>query len=114
MMRSGAFVRSLLAALLLAVGLAAPAAQAHIGAHAAGSSHAWASPVGSPIEQMATAAVTGHVLIFTETGTGGFTHVDAIENGTPKLKAALEAAGLTVDVKHTADNFVFSDASLAP
>ena len=103
MIRAGAVVRSLLAAVLLAIGLsAAPAAQAQ----------EWSQPVGSPVDRLATVAETAHVLIFTETA--AFRHTEAIQQGTPKIKAALEAAGVTSDVKDTADNFVFSDASLAP
>ena len=78
-------VRALLAGLLLTL-VAAPAA------HAQG----LADPLGSPVDDLQAAADPAHVLIFTETTQ--FRHTEAIEQGTPKLVAALEAAGITADV----------------
>ena len=78
-------VRALLAGLLLTL-VAAPAA------HAQG----LADPLGSPVDDLRAAADPAHVLIFTETTQ--FRHTEAIEQGTPKLVAALEAAGVTADV----------------
>ena len=92
-------VRALLAGLLLTL-VAAPAA------HAQG----LADPLGSPVDDLQAAADPAHVLIFTETTQ--FRHTEAIEQGTPKLVAALEAAGVTADVHDS--EFTFSDASLAP
>ena len=52
---------------------------------------------GRPSTQLAAAAeAPGHVLIFTETA--AFRHTEAIAQGTPKIVAALEAAGITSDV----------------
>ncbi|WP_161490306.1 ThuA domain-containing protein [Agromyces aureus] len=51
----------------------------------------------------------GHVLIFTKTTQ--FRHTDAINKGTPLIKAALEAEDMVV--VHTEDSSVFNDADLA-
>ena len=79
MRRARSVVHAVLAGwLLLAAGiLAAPAAQAQD----------LSTPPASPVEQLATAAATAHVLIFTETA--AFRHTEAIEQGTPKIQAAL-------------------------
>lgn len=54
----------------------------------------------------------GHVLIFTETAAvPGDWHDAAISQSTPKVKAALEAAGMTVTVRD--DSSDFTDAGLA-
>ena len=57
------------------------------------------------VEQTAPA----HVLVFTETA--AFRHTDAITNGTPLLRAALEQAGVTSE--HTEDSSIFNDTDLA-
>ena len=93
-------VRMLLAGLLL--GLA--------GAPAAAQAQGLTDRPGSPVERLAAQADPAHVLVFTETTQ--FRHTEAIEQGTPKLVAALEAAGVTADVRDA--EFTFSDASLAP
>ena len=82
-------VLTLLASLLLGVAAAAPA-QAHEG--------------------------HGHVLVFTEDAAGDW-HDAAIAQATPKVKAALEAAGMTVTVVHKetagGSEAVFTDEGLA-
>ena len=50
-----------------------------------------------------------HVLVFTETA--AFRHTDAIDNGTPLLRAALEQAGVTSE--HTENSSIFNDTDLA-
>jgi PKD repeat protein/type 1 glutamine amidotransferase len=50
-----------------------------------------------------------HVLIFTETT--AFRHTEAIEQGTPLIRAALEQAGITSE--HTEDSTIFNDTDLA-
>ncbi|GAA1942929.1 OmpL47-type beta-barrel domain-containing protein [Nocardioides hwasunensis] len=75
-------VLALIGGLLLGVGVAAPA-QAHPG--------------------------HGHVLLFNAAPAGPW-HDAAIEYGTPRLKAALEAKGMTVTV--SADASVFTDENL--
>ena len=57
------------------------------------------------VEQTAPA----HVLVFTETA--AFRHTDAIDNGTPLLRAALEQAGVTSE--HTENSSIFNDTDLA-
>jgi PKD repeat protein len=100
MSRARAVVHSVLVALLVAIGLvAAPAAQAQD----------LSAPTASPLDQIAAAAETGHVLIFSETA--AFRHTEAIEQGTPKIVAALQAAGITSEV--TEDSSIFNDADLA-
>lgn len=83
-------VLTLLAGLLLGVAAAAPA-QAHDG--------------------------HGHVLVFTEDAAGDW-HDAAIAQATPKVQAALEAAGMTVTVVHKetagGSEAVFTDEGLAP
>ena len=54
-------------------------------------------------------ALPGHVLIFTETA--AFRHTEAIEQGTPKIVAALEAAGITSEVSE--DSTIFNATDLA-
>ncbi len=123
--RAAARLRAVLLALALAIGMA-PAAQAHVSAgvhdHAAapsaaslglattGGSLAFASQ--SAFAELSTAQATAtapaHVLVFTETA--AFRHTDAITNGTPKLRAALEAAGVTSE--HTENSAIFNDADL--
>ena len=101
MRRARSVVHSVLAGcLLLAVGLlAAPVAQAQD----------LSAPPASPVEQLATAAETAHVLIFSETA--AFRHTEAIEQGTPKIQAALTAADVTSEVSE--DSAIFNDADLA-
>jgi len=59
----------------------------------------------------------GHVLIFTEDAAGDW-HDAAIAQATPKVKAALEAEGMTVTVVHKetagGSEAVFTDEGLAP
>ncbi|RYB93835.1 DUF1349 domain-containing protein [Nocardioides oleivorans] len=59
----------------------------------------------------------GHVLIFTEDAAGDW-HDAAIAQATPKVKAALEAAGMTVTVVHKetpgGSEAVFTDEGLEP
>ena len=93
-------VRALLAGLLLTL-VAAPAA------HAQG----LADPLGSPVDDLQAAADPAHVLIFTETA--AFRHTEAIEQGTPKIVAALEAAGITVRRLRGLSDLQLLDASLA-
>ena len=50
-----------------------------------------------------------HVLIFTETA--AFRHTEAIEQGTPLIRAALEQVEITSE--HTEDSSIFNDADLA-
>ena len=45
----------------------------------------------------AAQAQTGSKRILLYTGTTGFRHSDAIDNGRPVVQAAIEAAGYTVD-----------------
>jgi glucose/arabinose dehydrogenase/type 1 glutamine amidotransferase/regulation of enolase protein 1 (concanavalin A-like superfamily) len=52
----------------------------------------------------------GHVLLFNEAPAGPW-HDEAIAYGTPKIKAALEAEGMTVTV--SSDSSVFTDENLA-
>lgn len=52
----------------------------------------------------------GHVLLYNEAPAGPW-HDAAIAEGTPKIKAALEAEGMTVTV--ASDSALFTDASLA-
>jgi len=52
----------------------------------------------------------GHVLLYTEHPAGPW-HDEAIAQSTPKIKAALEAAGMTVTVDD--DSSEFTDAGLA-
>ena len=101
MRRVRSFVHALMAAcLLLGAGLlVVPAAQAQD----------LADPPLSPVESMTAAAETAHVLIFSETA--AFRHTEAIEQGTPKIQAALAAAGVTSEVSE--DSAIFNDADLA-
>ena len=59
----------------------------------------------------------GHVLIFTEDAAGDW-HDAAIAQATPKVQAALEAEGMTVEVVHKetagGSEAVFTDEGLAP
>jgi hypothetical protein len=111
-----------LLAVLVTFGLV-PVAQAHMGGglhdHAAAESGLPPSiaPIAglssqSPLQRLSTAqaaAEPAHVLIFTETTQ--FRHTDAINQGTPKLRAAFEAAGITSE--HTEDSAIFNDTDLA-
>ncbi|RKQ93981.1 glucose/arabinose dehydrogenase [Solirubrobacter pauli] len=67
----------------------------------------WAST--APLAELKQPAAPAHVLVFTETA--AFRHTDAITNGTPLLRAALEQAGVTSE--HTEDSSIFNDADLA-
>jgi cytochrome c len=100
MSRARAVVRSLVVGLLVALGLVAVPAHAQ---------DLTSPPTASPLDRITAAAETGHVLIFSETA--AFRHTEAIEQGTPKIVAALEAAGITSDVSE--DSSVFNDANLA-
>jgi PKD repeat protein/glucose/arabinose dehydrogenase/type 1 glutamine amidotransferase len=100
MSRAGAVVHSVMVALLVVIGLvAAPAAHAQD----------FSPPTASPLDQIAAAEETGHVLIFSETA--AFRHTDAITNGTPKIVAALQAAGITSEVSE--DSAIFNPTDLA-
>ena len=91
--------RAAMVAICAAV-LASPAAAQDLG------------PASSPFalpETSAAAAAPAHVLVFTETA--AFRHTDAIDNGTPLLRAAFEQAGITSE--HTEDSSIFNDADLA-
>ena len=65
----------------------------------------------SPLRGVEQAEVQepAHVLIFTETTQ--FRHTEAIEQGTPLIRAALEQAEITSE--HTEDSSIFNDTDLA-
>src|SRR5688500_2538631 len=70
----------------------------------------WTS-IDSPLRnvQQAQAQEPAHVLIFTETTQ--FRHTEAIEQGTPLIRAALQQAEITSE--HTEDSAIFNDTDLA-
>ena len=58
--------------------------------------------------QLAAPAAPAHVLVFSETA--AFRHTDAITNGTPLLRAAMEQAGVTSE--HTENSAIFNATDL--
>ena len=62
----------------------------------------------TPFAELNAPAAPAHVLVFTETA--AFRHTDAITNGTPLLRAAMEQAGITSE--HTENSAIFNDADL--
>ncbi|MGH2945488.1 MAG: ThuA domain-containing protein, partial [Solirubrobacteraceae bacterium] len=70
----------------------------------------WSS-MRSPLRGVAQAQEQepAHVLIFTKTA--AFRHTEAITQGTPLIRAALEDAGITSE--HTEDSAIFNDEDLA-
>jgi type 1 glutamine amidotransferase len=114
--------RALLSAALAATSVAAVAGPA--AAHDVGAAHTHAPAIGqaallgaqapqwglgaSPLKAV-QATAPAHVLVFTETA--AFRHTDAIDNGTPLLRAALEQAGVTSE--HTENSAIFNDTDLA-
>ena len=110
-------VRAALLVLALVVIAAWPARAAahpghpgHLPTEAPGYAALGWSGVDAPVTKLATAAaVPGHVLIFSETA--AFRHTEAITQGTPKIVAALEAAGITSEVSE--DSTIFNPTDLA-
>ncbi len=66
-----------------------------------------ASPLGGT--EQVRAQAPAHVLIFTKTT--AFRHTEAIEQGTPLIRDALQQAGITSE--HTEDSTIFNDTDLA-
>jgi hypothetical protein len=101
---------------LLSLALLARPAAAHVGhpehdlaLAASGDATAGWSGVDQPVAALATAAAPpGHVLIFSETA--AFRHTEAITQGTPKIQAALQAAGVTSEVSE--NSAIFNPADL--